>query len=324
METGVLAGLHGPSLRDFLAAESTALPCSRLFLFIALEILTAIEFLRLFDIAAVCYGGCKLEVATTQAIIFFLVPVFAVTWTLCIALRPAAAHGELWAILAWLFPTVWSPTVVALILARRSGVRGEIRRRLRYSRGSGGWLLAAAAVPALATMAAVLGSRTAGDAEPFIPSAAIPMMIVLQLLTGAVGEELGWRGFLLPRLTDGFGQMTAGWVMGVLWSLWHVAGHFFPGTPQHDLIPFLPGLLFAIVFGVFLAFLFNRTNESILATMIAHLSLNISLGAGGVRLSSLVFWWTMVGIYGATAFFISISSHKWKPLNMAGAQTAAR
>ncbi|PYS06971.1 MAG: hypothetical protein DMG12_02075 [Acidobacteria bacterium] len=44
--------------------------------------------------------------------------------------------------------------------------------------------------------------------------------------------------------------------------------------------------------------------------MIAHLSLNITLGAGGVRLSSLVFWWAMVGLYGAVALFISIASYK--------------
>jgi hypothetical protein len=44
--------------------------------------------------------------------------------------------------------------------------------------------------------------------------------------------------------------------------------------------------------------MFYRTGESVLAPILAHLSLNITLGAGGVRLSSVVFWWVMVGVYG--------------------------
>jgi hypothetical protein len=52
--------------------------------------------------------------------------------------------------------------------------------------------------------------------------------------------------------------------------------------------------LFVALFGVFLAFVFNRTGESVLATNVAHLSLNVTTGIGGVDLSSIVFWRTMV------------------------------
>jgi membrane protease YdiL (CAAX protease family) len=161
-------------------------------------------------------------------------------------------------------------------------------------------------------MIAVFIARAAGDAAPFIPSAAIPMMVVLQVLTGAVGEELGWRGFLLPRLGKRFGSLTAGWLTAILWSLWHVAGFFFPGTPQHDLMPRVPSLLFVVMFGVFLAFLFNRTGQSIIATILAHLSLNITLGAGGVLLSSLVFSWIMLTVYTSVGVLITIASYKWQ------------
>jgi len=131
------------------------------------------------------------------------------------------------------------------------------------------------------------------------------MMVIFQFLTGAVGEELGWRGFLLPRLGKHLGAMKAAWLMAVLWSLWHVAAFYFPGTPQHQLIPPLPFLIFAAFFGYFLAFIFNRTGGSILATIVAHLSLNLSLGAGGGQLSSPIFWWVLVGIYAAVALFVT-------------------
>lgn len=239
-------------------------------------------------------------------IFVFLTGVFAVTWALCLLLRPAAEQGGLMILFAWLLPTVWAPTFIALAVTFFStgtaGVKQEVRR-LRLGRGSGRWLILGAAIPMLATAIAVWSARSAGEGGPFTPSSAIPMMIIFQFITGALGEELGWRGFLLPRLGERLGVMKAAWLMAVIWSLWHVAAFYFPGTPQYQLIPPVPFLVFIVFFGFFLAFVFNRTGESILATILAHLSLNVSLGAGGVQLSSPVFWWVMVGIYAMFALF---------------------
>jgi membrane protease YdiL (CAAX protease family) len=196
-----------------------------------------------------------------------------------------------------------------------SAVRKEIRARLSYRRGSGRWLLLAGIAPPLATAIAVFTARAAGDGSPFIPLGAIPAMLVVQLVTGAVGEELGWRGFLLPRLGTRFGEMPAAWVMALLWRLWHVAALFVPGMP-HQIMPPLSSLLFVALFGVFLAFIFNRAGESVLATILAHLSMNIASGFAGVQLSSIVFWRTLVAIFGALALLIALTS-RTRPLQRA-------
>ena len=240
-----------------------------------------------------------------KPIFVFLTGVFAVTWALCLILRPAAEQGGLMVLFAWLLPTVWAPTLIALVVTLLwtgiAGVKQEVGR-LRLGRGSARWLILGAAIPALATAMAVWSGRAAGEGGPFTPSSAIPMMIIFQIITGAVGEELGWRGFLLPRLGKRLGALKAAWLMAVLWSLWHVAAFYFPGTPQYQLIPPVPFLVFIAFFGFFLAFIFNRTGESILATILAHLSLNVSLGTGGVQLSSPIFWWVLVGIFATFAF----------------------
>ena len=240
-------------------------------------------------------------------IALFLVPVFGVPWTLLLVLRSAGAKGELWTVLAWILPTVWSPTIIALVLTRWMGgpgaVRKEIRARLSYRRGSGRWFPLAGIAPPLATAIAVFAARAAGEGSPFIPSAAIPAMFVIQLVTGAVGEELGWRGFLLPRLGKRFGELPAAWVMAILWSLWHVAAFLVPGMP-HQIMPPLSTLLFVALFGVFLAVVFDRAGESVLATILAHLSLNVASGLGGVQLSSTMFWRTLLVIFGALVFLL--------------------
>lgn len=44
---------------------------------------------------------------------------------------------------------------------------------------------------------------------------------VVATVTWALGEELGWRGFLLPRLTEHFGFTGAALASGLIWAVWH-------------------------------------------------------------------------------------------------------
>jgi hypothetical protein len=62
-----------------------------------------------------------------------------------------------------------------------------------------------------------------------------------------------------------------------------------------------PFLLMVAAFGIFLALAFNESEASVLPTMLAHLSLNITLAIGGVSFSALAFWWTLAGAYGVVA-----------------------
>ena len=138
--------------------------------------------------------------------------------------------------LATFLPQVWAPTVIALTLVGLShgagGVRTEVAERLRYRRGSAPWLTVAAITPAIATAFAVAAARFVGDGAGFAPSDAVPLAIGMQIISGTVGEELGWRGFLLPRLRKHYGPLTAAWVMGSLWSVWHLPAWFNPWLPH--------------------------------------------------------------------------------------------
>jgi membrane protease YdiL (CAAX protease family) len=231
----------------------------------------------------------------------FILALFGIPWILGLFVKPPASPQSVWDVLAPLLPVVWTPTILAMIFMRwiggAVGLRNELATRLRYRRESARWLVVAGVVPIIAMTIAIFAARAAGAGAPWTPIAAYPLMIGVQVITGAVGEELGWRGYVLPRLSKRFGEMKAAWVMGLLWSLWHVPAFFTPGLP-HQTMPMFSTLAFIIVFGVFLAFVFNRTGESMLATMLAHLSLNVMTGIGGTQLSSVVFWRTLAGLFG--------------------------
>ena len=46
------------------------------------------------------------------------------------------------------------------------------------------------------------------------------------------GEEIGWRGYALPRLTARLGLAPASVVVGVLWALWHLPFFFIQGVDK--------------------------------------------------------------------------------------------
>jgi len=53
------------------------------------------------------------------------------------------------------------------------------------------------------------------------------------LLVVAVIEEVGWRGYALPRLLETHSLIASSTVLGAVWALWHVPLFVIPGTWQH-------------------------------------------------------------------------------------------
>ena len=90
------------------------------------------------------------------------------------------------------------------------------------------WYLAAVAVPLLLSLlaaipASLLDLRRLAPAAPEAVASLGPVaLMVLGLgLVGAVGEEIGWRGFLLPRLVAA-GVRRPQAVTAAVWALWHL------------------------------------------------------------------------------------------------------
>ena len=95
----------------------------------------------------------------------------------------------------------------------------------------------------------------------------------------AVGEEIGWRGYLQPRLSARWGQLGGMILVGTAWGYWHLPlilqGYVFPEAPVLGAVLFFP--LVAIGLSLFLGWLRDACG-SIWPAVLAHGSYNAAFG----------------------------------------------
>lgn len=86
-----------------------------------------------------------------------------------------------------------------------------------------------------------------------------------------LGEEVGWRGFALPRMQARINPLFASLIIAAFWFPWHLPLKL--GNP--DIIPMLFYALSFIPTSILLTWIYNRTKGSILAVGIAHIAGNL-------------------------------------------------
>ena len=107
----------------------------------------------------------------------------------------------------------------------------------------------------------------------------IPAMLWAGLFAGPLGEELGWRGFLLPEFQKKFNPIISATLIGVIWFSWHIPlfwapfGALISGMP-FAILPFMTYLLMVISLSWIITWLVNSSRNSVLIAVLFHLSIN--------------------------------------------------
>ena len=109
----------------------------------------------------------------------------------------------------------------------------------------------------------------------------IPLWFLLALPFGPMGEELGWRGFMLPRLLDEFNYLKSSILLGLAWGVWHLASFSFPGAAIPEYLPISAwtiGLycLNTIGLSIYFTWIHVKTGGSVFYAILLHAFFNAS------------------------------------------------
>ncbi len=156
----------------------------------------------------------------------------------------------------------------------------SFRSRLFRFRVKWIWYIAAAGLPvAVAGLAAVIlavkGKGLPDPGDLFLsnefPAVGIAGAIAFQIFTFGLGEEAGWRGFLLPRLQSRWSAAKATLVLTAVWAVWHIPAFFYrPGYASMNAAMIIGWVASLLTGSVYLTWIFNSTRGSVPAAAVFH------------------------------------------------------
>ncbi len=196
---------------------------------------------------------------------------------------------------------VFVPTVTAVGLITLTAGKREVRPQL-FSRAAWHISLKWVLIPLGLALLLRLGVSLLGAVwgYPFQPGALSPLLVMAFLF--AAGEEIGWRGFALPRLlATGRSPLAAALLLGLPWALLHLPltlpGKLSAGTPM--LVQFLTMMAMSVL----MTWAYLVAGRSLMAVVLLHggQTMFVFLNDG---LSPVVSGWLMVAVYGTAAILV--------------------
>lgn len=168
---------------------------------------------------------------------------------------------------------VASPLVAALLVTAitqgKAGVKRLLRKFTLWRVGWGWYAVALLLPPALALISAYLNMLWGAPLPTlalFGSGSSLFFTFMLRLINpwdGPLMEELGWRGFALPRLQERYSPLTANLILAGVVMIWHLRYVFSGDLPPLALIGTLAA---TILFG----WLYNNTRGSLLLAFLFH------------------------------------------------------
>jgi membrane protease YdiL (CAAX protease family) len=207
---------------------------------------------------------------------------------------------ELIVLIAAFIPTVLAVVLVGLGDGRKA--LGSLLRKPFHARIALKWYVVALGLPLAMHMTVGLLARLLG----WIPALQLNALTVQQLILGVVIrfwaglEELGWRGFVLPRLLARQSALVSAMVIGISWGLFHLGLGVADGRPLAPtfLVPFISSIVFT--------WLFVQTKGKLLIVILFHFGLNFfPMFIGGLSMEQSLWLQTVVNLGAAVVLIIS-------------------
>ena len=191
-------------------------------------------------------------------------------------ISPDIPFGPFLIIGSW-FPNIAAFLVIAFVLKRKGGIRQLLKGWLKFKVPAFWYLVTL--IPVVFAVLSMFIYRLLYGVTPVAEIVFDPMsllaLLIISTITGATGEELGWRGFALPRLQIRMSAFNASLVLGVVWTMWHVP-LWFAGL-GYEKIPFAAYALLVMSSTVLITWACNNSRGSMVIATLFHLTMNIAM-----------------------------------------------
>ena len=223
-----------------------------------------------------------MSLARRHPLIAFFVLAYALAWIIespLVFLRDSItdAQGQILYILSANVVSVVAIVLTAIVLGR--GALRKLLGRLLIWRVNPFWYLVVVLGPvALAGGVVGLNTLMGGPALSLdIPLLGAAFFLAFSIVPGsALGEEIGWRGYALPRLQTGRSALSASLILGPIWALWHLP-LWLTGAPGRTPILYAAFVVSVIALSVILTWVYNSTGGSLLLVVLLHATANLPL-----------------------------------------------
>jgi membrane protease YdiL (CAAX protease family) len=220
---------------------------------------------------------------------FYFLMAYAISWILLI---PSVLSA--WGILQGDFTLIFAlhtfgPALAALIMTGiiegRAGIQ-SLRRRVQQWRAGRQWyLFILIGIPALLLLGIIIQPGALEGFKGLTPALLVSYpvtFVAVWFLGGPLGEEIGWRGFALPRMQPLYGALRGALLLGILWALWHLPEFWMPtmgggpgaGLAGLALTNLLMFILAVLAVSIIFTWIFNHTRGSIFIAITAHASVD--------------------------------------------------
>ena len=230
-------------------------------------------------------------VLTRHPLVSFFVMAFAFSWIVWspwylseegVGLLPYPVSAFPWLALGIFL----GPTLAAFIMTGategRAGIRRLLRRCVLWRVRLRWYLFAFIGVPLVMTLGTIIvvpgGLASFQSLGLGYVLTYLVTFVSVSILGGPLFEEIGWRGFALPRLQPLHGPLVGSIILGLLWGLWHLPKFMVPSwaatSGGSNLLAIVKFVLFAIAIAIVFTWVFNNTKGSVLMAILVHASID--------------------------------------------------
>ncbi len=175
----------------------------------------------------------------------------------------------------------WTPTFVIILMFKKlypnttfkQYINENFKKKIEFRDFISSFLLQLFVLVAAVLSFFVINKMPIGTITLIGGSSVIPL-VIMDLTGGALGEELGWRGYALNTLQKKYTSVSASLILGVIWGLWHLPLMLLSGYSGVNLVYYIIAFMLAIIsFSVVITFYYNKS-KNILIAMSMHFWFN--------------------------------------------------